>query len=150
MAASAITDWISAISTAVLGLLGLAFTGWQWHASGFRPKVSALVDARHQAIALRIVNRGRGSGIVHHVAVIHAQIAVDVIVEGFESGTFVPTALPGFATIELILMAPNGTTLLGGHQVKVSWGKKTKVVKPLPVDVGLFGMRSVLPPSACG
>ena len=65
-----ITEWISAISTATLGLLGLIFTSWQWRANGFRPQMSARIDATREAIELKIVNKGRAGGVVEEVVVL--------------------------------------------------------------------------------
>lgn len=59
-----ITDWISALATASLGLLGLIFTFWQWRASGFRPHYEAKIDASRTGISLQVYNRGRALGIV--------------------------------------------------------------------------------------
>src|SRR5262249_42828463 len=68
--ASETTAWISAIATTAIGVLGFVVTIWQWRASGFRPRLTAYVDAPRAAIEVDIENRGRGPGFVHHVAVV--------------------------------------------------------------------------------
>jgi hypothetical protein len=65
---SSATEWISAVSTAALGAAGLFLTGWQWVASGFRPRLVSRIDANRHAIEITIRNRGRASGIVGRVA----------------------------------------------------------------------------------
>ena len=62
-----ITDWISAISTAALGVLGAVFGLWQWNMAKFRPKPSVQIDAQGEAIALQIVNKGRANGVIERV-----------------------------------------------------------------------------------
>lgn len=106
--APSVTDWIGALATASLGLLGLGVTLWQWRASGFRIKLSARIDKRHEAIELRIINKGRGTGIVERVIVetlrtngTWAGVAANV--DGFDDGQFVPMALPGSSAMNLII-----------------------------------------------
>ena len=70
MATPNITDWISAVSTAALGLLGAVFTYWQWRMTRFRPKPSSRIDAQREAIQLWIVNKGRASGIIDRVQIL--------------------------------------------------------------------------------
>jgi hypothetical protein len=139
MTASAGADWIAALSTAVLGILGITFTGWQWWASRFRPKATARVDARREAIELRVVNRGRGAGVIHRVAVVdRKQLAVPILVEGFSNGDFTPVALPSFSATRLIIMAPNDATFTAENRVKVEWWDGAKFIEPDRVDVGLY------------
>jgi hypothetical protein len=149
MTASAVTDWIGALSTALLGIFGFTFTAWQWWASRFRPKPTARVDARREAIELRVANRGRGAGVIHHVAVVdRKQLAVPISVEGFSNGVFTPVGLPSFSAMRLIIMAPKGATFTDENRVKVEWWDGSKIIEPLHVDVGLYGLKSVLPPKA--
>ena len=148
MIASTATNWIGALSTAVLGVFGFTFTGWQWWASRFRPKATARLDGRREAIEVRVANRGRGGGVIHHVAVIDANhLAVpSCSFEGFDNGDFTPTSLPSFSAMRLIIMAPEDGPFTVENRVKVEWWDGAAVIKPLPVDVGLYGLKSVLPP----
>jgi hypothetical protein len=146
-----ITDWIGAISTAVLGVLGTFITAWQWRRSGFNPQLTSRVDARHEAIELLIVNTGRADGIVDQVDVLNPDdsIVEDAAFEGFTEGTFRPLALPAAASMRIIVQAPQGTTFQ--HRVRLIVGvgaTKPQVLTPsvtLP-HLGIFGLRSVLPP----
>lgn len=58
--------------------------------------------------------------------------------------------LPGLATMTLIITAPEDSAFEADDQVKVSWAGKNKFIRPLPVDVGLFGLNSALPPTELG
>src|SRR5580704_9714542 len=69
MTGPSITDWISAISTAALGVLGAIITIWQWTMTRFRPKLSSRIDAQREAIELWIINKGRASGIIDRVQI---------------------------------------------------------------------------------
>jgi hypothetical protein len=104
-----ITDWISAVSTAALGVLGFFITVWQWRRTGFSPRLRARIDAGRDAIELLVVNTGRAAGIVDQVDV----------------------------------KGPTGEIVGGG-------GVTPRVVTPVdtPPGVGIFGLKSVLPPGA--
>lgn len=146
--ASATTDWISAVSGAALGILAFIVTVWQWRANGFRPAVSALIETQATAIEVRILNRGRGAGVIHHVVVVDNQlIEVHALFDGFEDEKFEPTALPAFAAMKLILKAPPDVKFPTNARVKVEWAWHHKIVTPSPVAVGLYGLKPVLPPA---
>jgi hypothetical protein len=141
-------DWISAISAALLGIAGLGFAIWQWHATGFHPKITAELDASKDAIRLRIRNRGRGPGVISEVAVVDPR-GVDItwtaIFNGFPDGQFSSTRLPGMDLMQIIIEAPETKKFEPTQCVFVEWGKSKQF--PLrPVDVGFFGLSSVLPP----
>ena len=147
-----VTDWISAISTAGLGLLGAVFAAWQWMMSKFRPTLSARIDASMDAIELVIVNKGRASGIVSQVDVQapDSSLVDDVDFEGLPDQRFVPMSLPAMASTRLVLMAPEGTVFPSGCNLIVDIGKKRPdelTPKQEEIRRGLVGLRSVLPPS---
>jgi hypothetical protein len=146
-----VTDWISAVSTAALGVLGTFITVWQWRLTKFRPKLSSRIDARREAVELVIVNKGRASGIIDQVDVLGSDdsIETDVSYEGFSDGSFRPVPLPALSSMRIVIQAPAGRTLSSGVQLLVGIGKaRPKVIVPVrgPASVGLFGLRSVLPP----
>lgn len=148
-----ITEWISAISTATLGVVGLLFTRWQWKASGFRPTLSARIDARREAIELKIDNKGRAAGVVEGVYVLqpkgnHMVIDEEAIFEGFTDEKFRPVLLPGFASMRLVIEAPEHHNFSEQAQLKVELGSVKDEPVPLEVEskVSLFGLKSVLPP----
>src|SRR3954454_14238140 len=149
--ASAATDWIGAVSTLALGVIGLSVTLWQWWASGFRPKVEAFVDERHQGIEVRIVNRGRGNGVIDRVAVVEPSDAVleDVAFNGFADGRFVPWPLPG-STAMTIVIEPSGDRPMPfacEDRVRVSWGADHEIVAPDVLEgASIYALESVLPP----
>jgi hypothetical protein len=97
---------------------------------------------------VRVVNRGRGSGVIHQVAVIDAKYEVPSAVEGFANGVFTPVALPSFSAMRLIIMAPD-KQFTRDHRVKVDWWDGGQIVEPVHVKgVGFYGLKSVLPPKA--
>lgn len=160
MADPSVTDWISAIATAVIGAVAVFITLWQWHRSAFSPKITSRIDAKRQAIELRIVNKSRASGIIDQISVQrpgHAAknddpfdiIIDDVRFEGFTDDTFRPFALPAMASARIIIQAPEDQTFAANVEVQVDVGK-TKPVPTVPDEVapglGIFGLRSVLPP----
>jgi hypothetical protein len=165
LVAASATDWITAISTAALGVLGFGFTIWQWRASGFRPQLSAVIDGRRQAIAVSLVNRGRAPGLIRDVAVVQlrADGGSDVHrypVEKFPDG-FAPTSLPGLAAMRLIVMVaaelPDEPVARATHrfpddiEVLVRWGAgKETYLDPEPTapGIGLYGLPSQLPPAS--
>ena len=101
MGGPSITDWISAVSTAALGILGAFVTIWQWHRSSFRPKIRPRIDNRRQAVEVQIINTGRAGGIVNQVDIVvpgQARNEFDVVgvaFKGFTDEKFRPVARPG-------------------------------------------------------
>jgi hypothetical protein len=144
---SAATDWIGALSTLFLGLVGLFVTVWQWLASGFRPRVTAEVDPRRQAIRVDIYNGGRGGGVISDACVTSGGNRLEADIEGFHNG-FVPTLLPGQTSMSLIMMAPGETVFPADAVALVRWANHRADRKPQPIDVGLFGLPSTLPPKS--
>jgi hypothetical protein len=148
-----VTDWISAIATAALGLFGFIFTMWQWKASGFKPAISARIEQKRYAVELKIVNTGRAAGYVDSVLVSQRHkgrmIEVDARYEGFPKKEFVPIALPGLASMRLIIEAvdanhpfPRDVTLYVGLG-----SDDRKAVEPVvTTGVSIYGLRTVLPP----
>jgi hypothetical protein len=148
-----VTDWISAISTAALGILGAFITVWQWTKTGFRPRLAARIDSRGEAIELRVVNAGRAAGIVDQVDVLmpNGELREGVHFEGFTDGEFRPLALPGLASMRLIIESPPESPFASGVRVLVNLGRpRPKLVDPVvtPPHVGLVGLKSVLAPGA--
>jgi hypothetical protein len=146
-----ITDWISAVSTAALGVLGFFITVWQWRRTGFSPRLRARIDARREAIELLILNTGRAAGIIDQVDVVgpKGEIVEDVDFEGFPGTAFRPLGLPAMASMRIIVQAPKSRSFAPGSRLLVGVGSaKPKLV--IPVDaapgIGIFGLTSVLPP----
>jgi hypothetical protein len=153
MADPSVTDWISAISTASLGVLGVFITGWQWLLTKFRPRLESRIDGRREAIELKIINKGRASGIIDQVNVLlpDGRIDTGAVFEGFRDGTFRPLQLPALASMRIIIQAPQGRAFDPGVQLLVGVGRsRLKVRTPVHVSpgVGLFGLKSVLPPGS--
>jgi hypothetical protein len=149
-----ITDWISAISSAVLGALAVFITLWQWTASGFRPRLSVRIEEARTAIELRIRNKGRATGIVDRVVVVKARngllVGVNAQFNSFPDGKFQALALLGLAQMTIIIEALDGEQFPENVQVKVEIGHAKPEYKTPDVvsDVSLRGLRSVLPPGA--
>jgi len=148
----ATTDWISAVSTATLGLFGAAFAVWQFWAQGFRPRCAARIDVARQAIRLQISNRGRADGVIGRVVLVDAEgfaIQPGPLIDGYPSGNFTATTLPAHAAIQLMIGKPQSRAALPeGVLVKVDWGTGEAVLTPKPVKVGYAGLPSVLPPGS--
>jgi len=145
-----ITDWISAISTAGLGLLGAVFGVWQCMMSKFRPKLSARIDAGKDAVELTIVNKGRASGIISQVDIQapDGSLIDNVEFDGLPNQRFVPMSLPAMASTRLILRAEDHTLFPSGCRLVVDVGKRRPrelTPKQEQTSRGLVGLRSVLP-----
>ena len=128
MASPSVTDWISAVSTAALGILGFMITWWQWRKSGFSPQLTSRIDANREAIELLIINKGRASGIIDQVSVLlpspatKAEGKFDVFdegaeFEGFTDNAFRPFALPAMASARIIIQAPENHAFDAGITV---------------------------------
>lgn len=146
-----ITDWISAISTAALGILGAVFGIWQWVMAKFRPKPSARIDARREAIELWIINKGRATGVIDQIEILlPGEIIEDgARFESFPDNIYRPLSLPAMSSMRIIIQASPGTTFGAGTQVLVSMGRaKPKTITPTEITSGLaiYGLKSVLPP----
>lgn len=147
------TDWISAISTAALGAAGLFLTGWQWLASGFRPRIVSRIDANREAIEVMISNRGRASGILGRVAVVANRgsdlVVCDAVYNGFSNGQFSAMVVPGIATVRLVIEAPDSSPFPAdaGLMIDIGEGRDRHIVPRHDQEIGLFGLRSILPPS---
>ncbi|GAA3263742.1 hypothetical protein [Nonomuraea helvata] len=151
MDAPSITDWISAVGTAVIGLLGFFITGWQWRVAGFVPKMRVRVDHHREAIEIVIVNRGRAAGIVDQVDIIapSGQIIEGIEFEDFPDSRFKLLRLPALASMRIVLQTPENRTFPKDAYALIGIGKarpKRRRLKPTPPHVGLFGLSSVLPP----
>lgn len=146
-----ITDWISAISTAALGVLGAVITIWQWSMTRFRPKLSSRIDAQREAMELLIVNKGRASGIIDRVQILRPNKTVDdrARFESFPGNAYRPLSLPAMASMRIIIQAPPDATFDAGVQVMVGVGyAEPKIITPTEITSGLalYGLKSVLPP----
>jgi hypothetical protein len=151
MATPNITDWISAISTAALGVLGVFITIWQWSMTRFRPKLSSRIDARREAIELLIVNKGRASGIIDRVQIRRPNKTIydRAQFESFPGNEYRPLSLPAMASMRIIIQAPPKSVFDAGVQVVVGVGyAEPKVITPTEITsgLGLYGLKSVLPP----
>jgi hypothetical protein len=146
-----ITDWISAISTATLGVLGAVFGVWQWIMAKFRPKPSARIDARREAIELWIINKGRATGVIDQIEILLPNEIVEdrARFESFPGNNYRPLSLPAMSSMRIIIQAPPGTTFDAGTQVSIGMGRtKPKAITPTEITSGLaiYGLKSVLPP----
>ena len=146
-----ITDWISAISTAALGVLGAVFGLWQWNMAKFRPKPSVQIDAQGEAIALQIVNKGRATGVIERVQILlpDGRIEKRACFESFPGNNYRPLELAAMSSMLIIIEAPPGTTFAAGTRVLIDMGRtKPKTITPTEITSGLaiYGLKSVLPP----
>ncbi len=156
--ASTLTDWIGAISAAVIGLLGFGFAVWQWRASGFRPAMSATVDSDRRTIQVDIDNRGRAAGAIWQVTPVRLRNElndpVDFDLDGFPNG-YEAKDLQGFATMRLVLrgkMPPGAAEpaqFAEDVEVLVEWGSgKETYLEPEHVpNMSFWTNTTRLPPS---
>ena len=140
--------WISAISTLVIGALGVVITCFQFWANGFRVKALAEIEPSKDALRLRLTNRGRGTGAIARVAVTSSRGIEHpgYCIVGFKPG-FTPVPLPAKSSMALIFQALDDHKFNDDNRIVVEWGTTTKMLEPQPVDVGLYGLDSVLPHS---
>ena len=151
MATPSVTDWISAVSTAALGLVGAIFTYWQWRMTKFRPEFSSRIDAQREAIELWIVNKGRASGIIDQVQILRPNKTIErrAQFESFPGNAYRPLSLPAMASMRIIIQAPSDVTFDAGVQVLVGVGQaEPQEITPTEITsgLGLYGLKSVLPP----
>lgn len=147
-------QWISAISTAVLGLFAAAFGIWQFWAQGFRPRVKGKIDVQRKAVAVEIRNRGRAAGVIGRIVLVEANglgLKEEAPVNGYADGCFKPTTLPANSGMRLILeRPPEYDTLPKDLRLKVDWGTG-EAIRPLQqVDTSYASLKSVLPPTSSG
>jgi hypothetical protein len=145
-----VTDWISSVSTAAIGMLGFLITGYQWRRSGFDPQLTSRIDVLRQGIELKIVNKGRASGIIDQIDVAGPNNEIlDAEYEGFNNKAFRSLALPAMASIRIIIQAPKDQPFESGARLLVGLGGTThEEVTPVRAEegVGIYGLTSVLPP----
>jgi hypothetical protein len=145
-----VTDWISSVATAAIGVLGFLITGYQWRRSGFDPRLTSRIDVQRQGIELKIANKGRASGIIDQVDVAGRNNEIlDAEYEGFSNKIFRSFALPAMASMRLIIQAPKGQPFEPGVRLLVGLGgTKHEEVTPVTTEegVGIYGLTSVLPP----
>jgi hypothetical protein len=151
MATPNVTDWISAISTAALGVIGAVITLWQWMMTRFRPKLSSRIDIQREAIELWIVNKGRASGIIDRVQILRPDKKIEdrAQFESFPGNAYRPLSLPAMASMRIIIQAPPAATFDPGVKVLVGVGQaEPELITPTEMTsgLGLYGLRSVLPP----
>lgn len=151
MSTPTITDWISAISTAALGILGAAFGFWQWIMARFRPKPSARIDAQREAIELWVINKGRATGVIDRIDILLSNGIIEEMArfESFPGNIYRPLSLPAMSSMRIIIQAPPGTTFEIGTQVLIGMGRtKPRIITPTEITsgLGIYGLKSVLPP----
>jgi hypothetical protein len=136
VAAASTPDWITAISTLVIGLLGILFGVVQFRAGGFRPHVEALLAVRGDSMQIRVANRGRAEGAIHGLDVLDSNDERIPLVGA--GSTFKPFKLPAGSAEEFVFNAPEGRDFSPDDTVVVAWGKDRKRKHPLPTQVGFY------------
>ena len=153
--APSITDWISAVATVFLGLIGVGITIWQWRAGRFRPHYKAWMDSSRTGISFHIRNSGRAPGIILTVHLAKPQgrhrftpIQDGIKYAGFRDEIFEGFILPGLTASRIIIEAsqkvPDETVI---RVRSGTWKLKTVKLKNAPdQDIKFTGLRSLLPP----
>jgi hypothetical protein len=94
-----ITDWISALSTAVIGVATIIFAVYQWIKTGFKPNVIVDLENSGERAIVKIVNESRGPGTITAVE----------IVKGSKDHALVPSTIqakPDLAALPQTLLNP--------------------------------------------
>jgi hypothetical protein len=154
MAGPSVTDWISAVSTAGLGILGSFVTIWQWRRTGFSPRIRPRIDKQRLAIEVQIVNAGRAGGIINQIDIVNPgperkeyDVVDNVAFKGFAQEVFRPVSLPAMASMLIVIRAPAGQPFATDIRVLVDVGAAhPKIVSPASSTLGLAALASVLPP----
>jgi hypothetical protein len=153
MAGPSVTDWISALSTAALGILGAFITVWQWRLTKFRPQLRSRIDGQREAIELVIVNKGRAPGIIDQVNVLlpDGRLDTGAAFDGFPEAAFRPLQLPALASMRIIIQSPADRVFDFGVRLLVGIGKaRPETLTPLsaPTGTGIYGIKSIIPPGS--
>ena len=170
-ASPTITDWITALATVALGVLGFLFTWWQWRVSGFRPHYDAKIDASRTGISLQVYNRGRALGIILDVRVAQPDPKAarrlnwsfrprtrtfllekreDVKFASFDRGLFEAFELPGLTAARIVITTK--PVLTPKHVLRIQAGtahiKTVKLVEAENKEIRFIGLSSLLPPGS--
>ncbi len=148
--AASTPTWITTVATAFLGIVVAIFAVWHVRMNGFRPRCTAKIDARRQAMLLQVQNRGRVDGEIAGIELLDASGAASrrlLVVEGYKDGRFEATALPARAVMRLIIKPPAALDSFPPRTyVRVVWVTGAKAISPAQeYGVDYAGMTSALP-----
>lgn len=151
MSSGVIAAWVGASGTWVVGIV-VGWIAWlQFDHGRFKPQVMAYRDSRNR-IAIRITNRGAGTGAVEDVDLLkggHGSDTPSVFYEWEISGephagpAPIPFTLTGLSTAQLILR-PRGP-LPGSVKARVRYGnnRRSPCVSIIAVQGAIFGTTSI-------
>lgn len=118
-----------------------------WWAGGFRPRLEALLSGSGDSLRVIVDNRGRGSGLIHHVAATDRRgFAAGGAFRGLPDEKYAPQVVPGHGRIELTIEAQDGNSFSRNNRVVVAWSKHEKMLTPRPTDVSFYSLDPFLPP----
>jgi hypothetical protein len=129
--------WLG-VAVAVVGVVVSALVA----VTRFRPKFTARIDRRRQAIRVDAVNRGRLEGYVHDVAVVDEHDDEHPCeFAGLPDGRFETAKLARARTQYLIIRASRTKgPFPDGVRVKVKWGRKRqRSLTPEPTNTSYYG-----------
>ena len=147
MSATATPEWMTAIATVVLGVLGLMAGSWQFWAQGFRPKVKAMIEHHRRRVMVEIHNQGRSEGLILDIVLRDSggyQLEADA--HGFYGGVYRPTFLPG--NTEMRVRLDSAVPLPEGVRVRVIARGKEPDSLPKQVNSVFSSEPTVLPPNS--
>jgi hypothetical protein len=146
--------WVGSIGTWFVGLVAGTIAWRQYEYGRFRPEVRAYRDDRGR-IAVRLANRGAGSGSVEYVDLLPARrprpdtplIAYRWEVDGKPAADLgsSPFTLAGASTAQLVLLAADPADITGETHVRVRFGNGRRSTPcPLkPVSGHVYGSTNI-------
>jgi hypothetical protein len=142
--AASVPDWIGALSTLALGVVGTLFGWYQWRASRFNPKVEGKLAVKGDSIRVTVTNRGRLEGKINMVEVLDSNYK-RVPLLGADA-TFSPFPLYGGSAEVLDFNAPDGRDFGEKDTVRIEWGGGEDRRRLVPVSVSFYDTKT--PPGA--
>jgi hypothetical protein len=137
---------MTAISTVVIGVLGLTVGTWQFWAQGFRPRVKATIEPHRRRVMVEIRNKGRSEGLILDVVLRDSggyEVKADA--HGFYGGVYRPTFLPG--NTEMWVRLDSSVPLGEGVKVRViAGGKEPDTALEQVADAVFKSESTILPP----
>jgi hypothetical protein len=150
MLAASTPAWITAVSVLFLAIVVASLAGWHVRMNGFRPRCTAKIDARRQAMLVQLQNRGTVDGEIVRIELLDVSGLASrrvLVVEGYNDGRFEATALPARAAMRLIIKPPADLDSFPARTyIRVVWIAGVKALAPRQDDDADYaGMASTFP-----
>jgi hypothetical protein len=154
MPGPSVTDWISAVATVFLGILGAGVTLWVAYQGRFRPHATAMLEADRKALAVRITNRGGTAGVVDRIDAVPSGLCnserftpIPTMIGGLQQGQdILPFILPEGGLASLILLPSDAGNFPSDIAVRVQFGDGYVCVSPDSLSDGIRLVQKTLIP----